>query len=224
MTMTRYRQIDGAPINLTAGKIVCVGRNYLDHIRELNNEIPTEAVLFMKPNTALVALEGKVPLAADKGEIHHELELCLLIGESLSHAEPAQCLKAITAYGLALDLTLRELQSRLKQKGLPWERAKAFDASCPITSLVSCEQGFIEEHQFTLKINGELRQQGNTQNMMRSIADLLSEMSQWFTLLPGDLILTGTPSGVGELKVGDELQLELDGQYRWNAEMTRASE
>jgi len=219
MRLEKFNYVDACETGLKPGKVVCVGRNYLEHIQELNNEPADEAVLFIKPSTALVHCEGKIELPADKGAVHHELELSLLIGDRLCYATLPQCFEAIAGYGLALDLTLRELQTRVKNKGLPWERAKAFDASCPITPFVRCDKDFQEQHEFSMLVNGKLRQSGDTKLMIRSMANLLAEISRWFTLEPGDVVLTGTPAGVAELKEGDELQLTLDNTHYWQTKV-----
>ncbi len=215
MSSFQLKYSNGSPVGLAPGKIVCIGRNYMEHIRELNNKVPDETVLFMKPASALCRLGTDIELPFNKGEIHHELELSLLIGKELNQFSKIDCLTAITGYGLALDLTLRDLQSQLKSQGLPWEKAKAFDNSCPLSDFVACAEGFAEQHEFTLSINDIVRQQGNTKNMMRSIKELLTEIVQNFSLQPGDIVLTGTPAGIGALQIGDKLKLSLDNTYQW---------
>lgn len=209
--MYRHTDVSGAEISLPVGKVVCVGRNYLDHIHELNNEVPDAPLLFIKPNTALVRLEDTIRVPTDKGPCHNELEVAVLICESLTKASTNQAEQAIWGYGLALDLTLREVQSKLKEKGQPWEKAKSFDNSCPQSRFVPAQD--IETPQdmaFELKVNGEQRQQGNTAMMMRNTVELIKEISHHFTLVPGDIVLTGTPKGVGPLNPGDFLQVNLE--------------
>jgi len=194
------------------GKIVCVGRNYAEHAAELNNPVPDQPLLFMKPSTAAVSLGGSLRLPADRGPVHYETELALLIGKPLSKATSDEVLPAIAGVGLALDLTLRELQSQLKQKGHPWELAKAWDGACPLTDFVPARQ--VEDWQeleLSLTINGEEKQRGKASQMLTPIPELLSYISQHFTLQPGDLVITGTPAGVGELASGDQLKLQLTG-------------
>ncbi|WP_404415810.1 fumarylacetoacetate hydrolase family protein [Marinospirillum sp.] len=194
------------------GKIVCVGRNYAEHAAELNNPVPAQPLLFMKPATAAVQLSKTLQLPGDRGPVHYETELALLIGKPLSKATPDEVLPAIAGVGLALDLTLRELQSQLKQKGHPWELAKAWDGACPLTDFVPARQvENWQELELSLAINGEERQRGKASQMLTPIPELLSYISQHFTLLPGDLVITGTPSGVGELAAGDQLELQLTG-------------
>ncbi len=207
-----FKSVAGKNLPWAPGKIVCVGRNYLEHINELQNEVPDDVVLFMKPNTAFSALCQKCEIPANKGEIHYECELALLISKKLSGTSATHTLQAIGAYGLALDLTLRGLQSRLKAKGLPWEKAKAFDGSCPISPWKMVNGDFSLAHQYVFRINGNVRQSADTRYMLTDIAQLLAEISGWFTLMPGDVVLTGTPAGVGKLSPGDQLEFILDGQ------------
>lgn len=207
----QHRFIDGRPLEMPPGKIVCVGRNYAAHAKELNNPVPEQPLLFIKPASALAALEAPIALPQGKGECHHELEVALLIGSTLSQAKPEDCLAAIAGYGLALDLTLRELQSELKAKGHPWERAKAFDGACPLSAFVpAASVSNWRELRFELHRNGERQQSGHCSDMLFPIDLLLADISQSFTLQPGDIVLTGTPAGVGPLQNGDTLTCQLD--------------
>lgn len=197
-------------ITLPLGKVVCIGQNYQDHIAEMQSKTAPEALFFIKPATALVPLAPSFAIPAARGEVHNELELAVLIAKPLKNASFAEVNEAIWGYGLALDLTLREVQAKLKQLGRPWEIAKGFDGACPMSPLIPKAQvQHPQQLDFSLQVNGELRQQGNSANMIRGITQLISEMSQHFTLLPGDLVLTGTPAGVGPLQVGDTLTLRL---------------
>lgn len=206
----QHRFSDGQICELPNGKIVCVGRNYAEHARELNNPIPKQPLLFIKPSTALASLEKPLRIPHDRGECHHELELALLIGKPLSNAKAEDALSAVIAYGLALDLTLRELQSQLKEKGQPWERAKAFDGACPVSTFVpATEIDDWKKLSLQLRRNSAVQQQGNCRDMLFPIEALLADISQNFTLLPGDIVLTGTPAGVGPLCAGDQLRCEL---------------
>ncbi len=135
----QHRYLDGSPLDLPVGKIVCIGRNYLDHIRELNNAVPETPILFMKPATALLGLDEPIRLPAGRGECHHEVELAVLVGQELRDADAATARRAVAGYGVALDLTLRDLQNELKKKGHPWETAKAFDGSCPLSPFLQPE-------------------------------------------------------------------------------------
>lgn len=216
--MYQHLDLQGQPLPYGVGKVVCVGRSYRDHATELNNPIPSEPLLFIKPASSLVDLAAPLVLPKGLGAIHHEVEVALLIGRRLCHADEDEALAGIVGVGLALDLTLRDVQDNLKAQGHPWERAKAFDGSCPISPFVvpDCVTR-LSELAFSLAVNGQLRQEGNTRDLMWPVGLLLAEMSQCFTLNPGDIVLTGTPKGVGELLTQDSLELQLDGQYRFNA-------
>tara|TARA_A200000159_G_scaffold162970_1_gene188021 strand:- start:958 stop:1623 length:666 start_codon:yes stop_codon:yes gene_type:complete len=209
--MYQHTTLAGERIDLPVGKVVCVGRNYLDHIEELNNEIPAEPLLFMKPATALCEISKPLVIPADRGECHNELEVALLIAQPLRDCSNEQtAANALYGVGLALDLTLRDVQQKLKDKGQPWERAKAFDGACPVSSFMPLDASIdLGDLDFSLTINGEVRQQGNTKMMMRDALSLLCAISQVFTLQPGDIVLTGTPKGVGPLHPGDSLQLKM---------------
>lgn len=215
----QHRMINNEQLALPAGKIVCIGRNYLDHIRELGNEIPEQALLFIKPSTALVGLDEPLHLPVGFGECHNELELALLVKSPISKGTPIKLADLIWGLGLGLDLTLRDLQASLKSQGQPWERAKAFDKSCPMSPFIPLSE-FVDVNNidFSLSVNNEVRQQGCTANMMRSIESLLSEITACFTLLPGDIVLTGTPAGVGKLNSGDKLALTLANRYKFGCE------
>lgn len=209
----QHQYTDGAPFPHALGKVVCVGRNYAEHARELNNPVPSEPLLFIKPATAVVPLADPIRLPTGRGAVHYETEIALLIGAPLSglvSAEEASA--AIAGVGLALDLTLRELQEQLKTKGHPWERAKAFDGACPLSFFAPIDQApALNDLPLQLHLNGELRQQGNSAEMITPIIALLQHITGIFTLLPGDVVLTGTPAGVGVLQPGDQLQLGIPG-------------
>lgn len=201
----------------TIGKIVCVGRNYAAHAKELNNPVPTTPILFIKPATSALPISPGFSIPQDKGSVHHELEIAILIAQPLKNAGQAQVASAIAGIGLGLDLTLRDVQSQLKEKGHPWERAKSFDGACPLTDFVSADHFTIEQWQrleLTLEKNGMVQQQGSSGDMLFPILPLIAHMSEHFSLQPGDVIMTGTPAGVGPLNVGDELacRLSLDNQ------------
>ncbi|MBQ0795925.1 fumarylacetoacetate hydrolase family protein [Zhongshania sp.] len=208
--MYRHRLAVGSEYSYTPGKVVCVGRNYADHAKELGNEVPGSPLLFIKPATAMVAMAEPVALPEGFGACHHELEMALLIGQPLTKAAPDQCRAAIAGIGLALDLTLRELQDELKKKGHPWERAKAFDGASPLSEFAAFDQN-LDFASLTLRLtrNGGVQQQGSCGDMLFSVENLLSEISHSFTLMPGDVVLTGTPAGVGPLSSGDQLVAEL---------------
>lgn len=204
---------DGGTVNWPLGKVVCVGRNYAEHAAELNNAVPDQPLLFIKPATAVVPLTDPIRLPEGQGAVHYEAELAVLIGKPLRHASESAIRDAVAGIGLALDLTLRDLQSELKAKGHPWERAKAFDGACPLSVFVPLHRGDdFGKLSFSLTIDGEIRQRGHTGNMITPVLTLIAYASETFSLRPGDVVLTGTPAGVGELHSGQRLELELDGR------------
>lgn len=205
------RFTDGSAAPYELGKIVCVGRNYAEHARELNNPITTEPLLFIKPSTAACEMETALELPRDLGEVHFETELALLVGRPLKNAAPDDVWPSMIGVGLALDLTLRDTQTKLKEKGHPWEIAKGFDGACPLSHFLKPDvwpEG--KNWQFSLSINGEVRQKGDTQQMLTAVPELVAYMTRFFTLNPGDVILTGTPAGVGMLQQGQSLILTLE--------------
>jgi len=209
----QHRFVDGTSADLPVGKVVCVGRNYAEHAKELNNPIPTEPLLFIKPSTAITPLAEPIVLSSSRGPVHYETEIALLIGTRLSgDVSEAEACQAIAGVGLALDLTLRELQDQLKAKGHPWERAKAFDGACPLSLFVPVASvPALDALSLELQINGTLRQQGSAEQMITPISRLLQQIAEVFTLLPGDVVITGTPAGVGVLQAGDQLQATIPG-------------
>jgi 2-keto-4-pentenoate hydratase/2-oxohepta-3-ene-1,7-dioic acid hydratase in catechol pathway len=191
-------------------KIVCVGRNYVEHAKELNNPIPKSPLLFIKSTNTLVDLEQPIRIPNWGGECQHELEVAILIGTKLTSANMQQAIQSIVGMGLGIDLTFRDLQTQLKSKSHPWERAKSFDGACPISKFISIVQSIdLQNIQFSMTKNDEVVQFGETQDMIFSIGPLLAEISSQFTLYPGDIVLTGTPAGVGSLQSGDLLSFRL---------------
>lgn len=212
--MYRHQFTCGTETALLPGKIVCVGRNYAAHAEELHNPLPEAPLLFIKPTTAAVPMSDPIHLPAGRGGCHFEGELALLIGEKLTGANAADVPPAIAGLGLALDLTLRELQSQLKKDGHPWEKAKAFDGACPLSPFVKLDWlPDWDQLTYTLWLNRELRQRGKTAHMLTPILDLAAYISTYFTLLPGDVVLTGTPAGVGELLRGDKIVMQLEDDW-----------
>jgi len=210
MSNYQHQLINGTEIDLQPGKVVCIGRNYADHAKELNNPVPSKPILFIKPATAIVSLESGFSIPSDQGECHHEVELSVLIGAPLTKVSVNDASNAITGLGIGLDLTLRGLQAQLKEKGHPWEIAKSFDGACPLSKFVAPSAiADLMDQDIQLAINGAVRQQGNTSQMLWTVVSLIQYISNHFTLMPGDVVLTGTPAGVGPLHKGDELQLSL---------------
>lgn len=211
--MYQHRDWQGALLDFPVSKVVCVGSNYSDHIKEMGGGTPPEPVLFIKPETALCDIRQPVAIPKGLGSIHHEVELAVLIGTPLKQANEDRVARAIAGYGVALDLTLRDLQAGFKKAGQPWEKAKAFDGSCPISGFIPvAEFGDPQNADLSLSINDELRQQGNTRDMINPILPLIAYMSRFFTLRAGDIILTGTPQGVGPMVSGDMLKISLNGK------------
>jgi len=206
----QHRYADGQAIDLPLGKVVCVGRNYADHAAELNNPVPTVPMLFIKPSSAVVPLEEPFSIPQDQGRVHFETEMAVLIGRRLKNAGESEAGDAILGVGLALDLTLRDLQDDLKRQGHPWEKAKGFDGACPLSAFVpAAGVRDLQDVQIRLRVNGETRQDGNSRYMLNPVLPLLSYISNYFTLEPGDVVLTGTPAGVGPIEPGDRLEVEL---------------
>ena len=202
-------------------KIVCVGRNYAEHAKELGNAIPDRALLFIKPPSSIGSLAQGVSWNQALGECHYECEICLQIAHPLSQeTDPAKALEAIGAVTLGLDLTLRDLQGDLKSKGEPWERAKAFDGACILADWIEADEiGDLQELELVLNINGVDRQHGFSKDMIFDIGTLLVEINQSFSLEAGDVIMTGTPAGVGALRANDQLTMKLitqSGEYDWD--------
>lgn len=201
----------GTTKRLPVGKIVCLGRNYSEHIKELGNEVPDKPVLFIKPSSSIIPDGGTIVIPDYSDDCHHEVELALLIGKTGENISRGNALAHVVGYGVAVDLTLRDVQSRQKEKGLPWEIAKGFDTACPLSDFVPAEQ-IDDPHnlQLTLRVNDEVRQDGNTAQMMRQIPQIIEEISAIFTLEEGDVILTGTPAGVSRIQSGDTMTAEIE--------------
>lgn len=194
------------------GKILCIGRNYVDHIRELGNETPATPVIFMKPATAVIGNGDSVVIPAYSDNCHHEAELALLVGKSGKNVAESEALALLAGYGVAIDLTLRDVQDELKKKGLPWDIAKGFDTACPLSTFVPAARvADPQELNIRLTVNDELRQNGSTGLMIHPAARLISHLSTIFTLEAGDIILTGTPAGVSRIVAGDRLYAEIPG-------------
>ena len=217
----KHQYSDGTTIHYPVGKAVCVGRNYAEHAKELNNPIPTEPLLFIKPTTSIVSSNGGFAIPHNQGGVHYEAEIAILIGKQLSGAiSENEAKEAIAGFAPALDLTLRDVQATLKEKGWPWEIAKAFDGSCVLAPFIpTSSYRDLTNIDIRLTINGEIRQEGNSADMLTPVISLIQYITQHFTLLPGDVILTGTPKGVGELNTGDRLELELPAHCKFTTEV-----
>jgi acylpyruvate hydrolase len=194
-------------------KIICVGRNYAEHIQELNNERPDAPVIFMKPDTALLKPGDPFYYPEFSQDVHHEVEVVVKISKVGKFIEEKFAHTYYNEVGVGIDFTARDLQSKLKGKGLPWELAKAFNGSAPVSDFVpKSDFADLQNLSFQLDVNGQTRQQGNTSMMLYRIDYLISFVSQYFTLKTGDLLFTGTPSGVAAVKPGDRLVASLEGR------------
>ena len=208
-------------LRASIGKVVCVGRNYAAHAEEFGNEVPKAPILFMKPASSVVSIRQGVVRAnpALYGETHYEAELCVQLAADLSAATIEEAKQAIGGVTLGLDLTLRELQAELKEKGHPWERAKCFDGACVLGDWLDPQVfGDFTDIHYQLTINDALTQDGDSDLMLFPVYELLVNISHAFSLQAGDVIMTGTPSGVGALQAGDQLSLKL-GAHEWQAEV-----
>ncbi len=193
-------------------KIIAIGRNYSEHAKELNNPVPDEPVIFLMPETALLQKNQPFFYPDFSQDVHYEVELVVKINKLGKNIAEKFAHRYYDEIGIGIDFTARDVQSKLKSKGLPWEKAKAFDGAAPIGRFVAKNElpdtGNIS---FSLEKNGEIMQQGNSGDMIHSIDAIIAHVSQYFTLKIGDLIFTGTPAGVGPVKIGDELVAKIEG-------------
>ncbi len=204
------RSIIGTNQEFTIGKIVCLARNYAEHARELGNETPAAPVLFMKPASSVIGDGDTVRIPAFSQECHYEVELAVLIGAQARTVTVDNALDYVAGYGVAIDMTLRDVQNGLKAKGLPWEIAKGFDTACPLSDFVPVG-AVADPHalNLTLAVNGEPRQNGTSADMIHRIPQIVAHISAIFTLEAGDVILTGTPAGVGPARAGEVMTAEI---------------
>jgi 2-keto-4-pentenoate hydratase/2-oxohepta-3-ene-1,7-dioic acid hydratase in catechol pathway len=188
-------------------KIICIGRNYTEHINELANERPSDPVVFMKPDSAILLKNFPFVIPSFSNDIHYEVEILVKINKVGKHIETKFAPKYYNEIGLGIDFTARDVQSKCKEKGLPWEKAKAFDGSAVIGEFYAKENfKDVNNINFSMLKNGEVVQKGNTNEMLWKIDELISYVSQFFTLKIGDIIFTGTPAGVGKVNADDELK------------------
>jgi len=187
-------------------KILCVGRNYSEHAKELGNAVPENPVIFSKPDTALIKNGEPFYIPDFSNDVHHEIELVIKINKVGKKIQEKFARNYFSEIGLGIDFTARDKQNELKAKGLPWELAKAFDGSAPIGNFINIENIDLKKIDFSLQKNGQLVQQGNTSQMIFSFEQIVSFVSQYFTLKVGDLIYTGTPAGVSQVNIGDHLE------------------
>jgi fumarylpyruvate hydrolase len=205
--------VAGTEARFPVHRIYCIGRNYADHAREMG-AVPDRAqpVFFMKPNDAIVPDGGDVAYPPATGDLHHEVEMVVALASGGRDIPVDRAQEHVFGYGVGLDLTRRDLQATAKAKSLPWDSSKAFDQSAPVSALRrAAEIGYPRTARLTLSVNGELRQRADIADMLFSVPEIIHELSRLWTLVPGDLIFTGTPSGVAALQRGDRLRAELEG-------------
>lgn len=194
------------------GKIVCVGRNYAEHAKELGNEVPKKPVIFLKPSSALIYSGGEIVYPDFSSELHHEVELVLLIGKTLKNASIDESKNAIAGYGVGLDMTLRDLQNEFKKKGNPWTISKCFDTSAVISDFISSKDyNLTLDEVISLQVNKETRQKEKLNKMLFNPTQILEYVSSLMTIEEGDLVFTGTPAGVSAVNKGDKLSAEISG-------------
>ncbi|MBL6731025.1 MAG: fumarylacetoacetate hydrolase family protein [Bacteroidia bacterium] len=193
-------------------KIICIGRNYVAHVKELGNEIPKEPVLFMKPDSAIFRQRDAFYIPDWTNEVHYEAEIVIKINRLGKNIEEKFAPKYYSQFTLGIDFTARDIQKNLKALGLPWEKSKAFDQSAVLGEYLNVNDYSLDNLNFELKINGRVVQSGNTKSMIYTIPQIINHCSEFFTLKIGDLIFTGTPEGVGKVNAGDELEGFIEGK------------
>ncbi|WP_026354707.1 fumarylacetoacetate hydrolase family protein [Massilia niastensis] len=205
--------VAGSNARFPVRRVFCVGRNYASHAREMGSDPNREPPFFFtKPADAVVPASATVPYPTETTDLHHEVELVVALGVGGANVSPDEALKMVWGYGVGLDLTRRDLQSAAKDTGRPWDMAKGFDASAPCSELHPVGQvGYPAKGRIWLEVNGELRQQGDLGEMIWPVADVISYLSRFVKLAPGDLIYSGTPSGVAALVPGDRVRGGVDG-------------
>lgn len=205
----------------TIGKIVCVGRNYAEHAKELGNEVPEKPVVFLKPASSVIYSGGEIIYPSYSNDMHHEVELVLLIGKTIKDADEKTAEEAIAGYGVGLDMTLRDVQNELKKKGHPWTIAKGFDTSAVLSDFIlkrDYELSLNEE--ISLSVNGGIRQKEKLNMMLFPPVKIIQYISSLFTLEEGDLIFTGTPKGVGKVERGDKIFAKIESIAELNCKVS----
>ena len=203
-------QIIGTNEQIEVRKIFCIGRNYADHAKEMNAAVPDAPVFFLKPPTAILDDGGTIFIPSISKELHHEVEMTVLIGRGGKNIQRGNAFNHISGYGIGLDMTLRDLQSEAKKKGLPWTLSKGFDTSAPLSHFTPADE-IPDPHSLDIRldVNGVTRQHSNTSNFIFKIDELIAYISQFFTFERGDIIFTGTPEGVAPVASGDRLEAQL---------------
>ena len=194
-------------------KIICIGRNYADHAKEMNSPVPTEPIFFLKPDTAIIRDNQPFYYPDFSKEIHYEVELVIKINKVGKNIDAQFAHKYYDEIGIGIDFTARDIQANCKEKGLPWEKAKAFDGSAPIGKFID-KKKIVDQNNihFKLLLNGNSVQEGNTKDLLFTFDTLIAYVSRFFTLKTGDLIYTGTPEGVGPVAIGDKLEASIENE------------
>ncbi|NDC88135.1 MAG: fumarylacetoacetate hydrolase family protein [Bacteroidetes bacterium] len=197
---------------LQPAKIVCIGKNYAKHAAEMDSDVPEEPMIFLKPSSSLVDEKGSIVIPAMSADVHHEVELVVLVGKKGRHIPEQEAMSYIAGYAVGLDMTARDLQAKAKKAGAPWSVAKGFDTFAAVGSFVGVDAvEDVHNVDIRLTINGTTRQDGNTRDMVFKLPTLIAYASRIFTLEPGDLLFTGTPEGVGPVLEGDTLTASIAG-------------
>jgi 2-keto-4-pentenoate hydratase/2-oxohepta-3-ene-1,7-dioic acid hydratase in catechol pathway len=197
---------------LQPAKIVCIGKNYAKHAAEMDSDVPEEPMIFLKPSSSLVDENGSIVIPAMSADVHHEVELVVLVGKKGRHIPEQEAMSYIAGYAVGLDMTARDLQAKAKKAGAPWSVAKGFDTFAAVGSFVGVDAvEDVHNVDIRLTINGTTRQDGNTRDMVFKLPTLIAYASRIFTLEPGDLLFTGTPEGVGPVLEGDTLTASIAG-------------
>ena len=213
-------RIKNSSKQIPIGKIVCVGRNYAEHAKELGNEVPQKPVVFLKPSSAVIFSGDNIIYPSFSKEMHHETELVLLIGKKVKEATIEEAENSIAGYGLGLDMTLRDIQNELKKKGNPWTIAKCFDTSAVLSDFVLKENlSLTLEEEIFLKVNDQIRQKEKLNLMLFKPAEIVQYISSLMTLEEGDLIFTGTPKGVSKVEKGDKLTANISNFLELNCKV-----
>ncbi len=204
-------KIIGTKEEITIGKIFCLGRNYIEHVKEMKSDIPIQPIIFLKPQSAIIHDGEMIIKPKISNELHHEVELVVAISKKGKHIQKNDAFNYILGYAIGLDMTLRDLQSEAKKKGLPWTLAKGFDTSAPVSDIIPADK-IQNPHNLTIScsVNGVIRQKSSTSKMIFTIDDIIEYVSSIFTIERGDLIFTGTPEGVGEVRPGERITAEIE--------------
>ena len=204
------KKIPGLP-HLQFRNLFCIGRNYVEHAKELNNEVPSQPLVFLKPTSSIIFDGDNIQIPPQSQNVHHEVELAVAIDKAGKNIPKEKSLEYVSGYGIGIDVTARDIQQKAKEKGHPWTVAKGFDTFAPLSTFIEKDQ--IEDPQnlsLQISVNGEVRQSDSTKLMIHTVADLIHYLSTIFTLQPGDIILTGTPKGVSSIMKGDNIKASLN--------------